>query len=326
MVATEPPPAVQITGVAKTFGHTSVIHDLNLDVPGGQIFGLIGPSGGGKSTIVRMLVGVYAPSSGSIRVMGATPHSFTTAQRQRIGYTPQGFVLYPSLTVKENANFVAGMYGMGPIKRRKPIRNTLEFLDLWDARGRLAHDISGGMQRRLALACALVHDPDLLIIDEPTAGLDPVLRERIWGLLRDLRDQGKTVLVTTQYLDEAAFCDTVAILNKGSIATVAISEKETTPAVGPPEQLRTLVTGGELVVVEAERLTKEEVMALLKLPGVHKVEQPGPTSLRVLVDSADHAAPLITEALVAQGANVTAVRPHVPSFDEVFMKIVGHAS
>jgi ABC-2 type transport system ATP-binding protein len=315
MNATASAPVVAIKDVVKTFNHTPVIHDLNLTVNSRQIFGLIGPSGGGKSTIVRMLVGVYAPTSGTVSVMGAAPHDFTTAQRERIGYTPQGFFLYPSLTVKENASFVAGMFGIGPLKRRRRIRETLQFLEIWDARKRLAQDISGGMQRRLTLACALLHDPDLLIIDEPTAGLDPVLREKIWGLLRDLRDQGKTILVTTQYLDEAAYCDTVAVLNNGTIA-----------AVGTPDALRRQAIGGELVIVEAERLTKDEVMALLRLPGVHKVEQTGPTALRALVDSAESAAPLITEALAAQGVDVTAVRPHVPTFDEVFMKIVGHAS
>ena len=315
MNSTASAPVVEIKDVVKTFNHTPVIHDLNLTVNSRQIFGLIGPSGGGKSTIVRMLVGVYAPTRGTVSVMGAAPHDFTTAQRERIGYTPQGFFLYPSLTVKENASFVAGMFGMGPLRRRRRIRETLQFLEIWDARKRLAQDISGGMQRRLTLACALLHDPDLLIVDEPTAGLDPVLREKIWGLLRDLRDQGKTVLVTTQYLDEAAYCDTVAVLNNGTVA-----------AVGTPEALRQQAMGGELVIVEAQRLTKGEVMALLQLHGVHQVQQTGPTSLRALVDSAESAAPLITEALAVQGVDVTAVRPHVPTFDEVFMKIVGHAS
>jgi ABC-2 type transport system ATP-binding protein len=315
MDSTASSPVVEVKDVVKTFNHTPVIHDLNLTVNSRQIFGLIGPSGGGKSTIVRMLVGVYAPTSGTVSVMGAAPHDFTTAQRERIGYTPQGFFLYPSLTVKENASFVAGMFGIGPLKRRRRIRETLQFLEIWDARKRLAQDISGGMQRRLTLACALLHDPDLLIIDEPTAGLDPVLREKIWGLLRDLRDRGKTILVTTQYLDEATYCDTVAVLNNGTVA-----------AVGTPDALRWQALDGELVIVEAERLTKDEVMALLRLPGVQKVEQTGPTSLRALVDSAESAAPLITEALAAQGVDVTAVRPHVPTFDEVFMKIVGHAS
>ena len=192
-----------------------------------QLAGLRECGDGIGLAIVRMLVGVYAPTSGAISVLGAAPHEFTIAQRERIGYTPQGFFLYPSLTVKENASFVAGMYGLGPLKRRRRIRDTLQFLEIWDARKRLAHDISGGMQRRLTLACALLHNPDLLIVDEPTAGLDPVLREKIWGLLRDLRDQGKTVLVTTQYLDEAAYCDTVAVFNKGTVA-----------AVGTPDALR----------------------------------------------------------------------------------------
>lgn len=306
------PAIVEMSGVSKRFGHATVIDDIDLTVTPGQIFGLIGPSGCGKSTTVKMLVGVLAPSTGHVQVMGVAPPAFTIADRQRIGYTPQGFFLYPTLTVGENASFVAGLYGMGWLKRRRKIREVLQFLEIWDARKRLARDISGGMQRRLTLACALIHDPTLLLVDEPTAGLDPVLRDKIWTHLRTLRDQGTTVFVTTQYIDEAAYCDTVAILDKGKVA-----------AVGSPQALRHGAMGGDAVEVDADGVTKEEIVALLRLHGVSDVKQPSPGKLRVIVEDVAASTPAVIETLESAGVNVTAVRPYIPSFDEVFMTIVG---
>ncbi len=306
------PTVIEIAGVTKTFGSTTVIDDLSLSVPAGQIYGLIGPSGCGKTTTVRLLMGLLAPESGQVRVMGVDPRQFTTHHRELIGYTPQGFYLYPTLTVAENARFVAGMYGMGWLRSRRRVREVLEFLELWPARKRLARDISGGMQRRLALACALLPHPSLLIVDEPTAGLDPVLREKIWTFLRQLRDQGTTILMTTQYIDEADDCDTVAIMTRGQLA-----------ALGSPEELRHQAMGGEIVDVEAQNLTNADIAALWNLPEVRSVDRHGPMSLSLLVADIATAIPAITDTLHSGSAEVIAVRPHVPTFDEVFMKIVG---
>jgi ABC-2 type transport system ATP-binding protein len=305
-------PAAELVHVVKTFDDTRVIDDLTMTVDREQIFGLIGPSGCGKTTVIRMLVGVLAPTSGTVRVMGVEPCAFTTADRERIGYTPQGFYLYPTLTVKENAGFVAGLYGIGWLRRRRRVREVLKFLELWEARGRLARDISGGMQRRLALACALLPRPELLFVDEPTAGLDPVLREKIWAYLRRLRDQGTTVFVTTQYIDEAVYCDTVAVLTGGRLA-----------AVGSPDALRRQALRGEIVEVDAGRLTSDDIEALWRLSGVTRVEWTGRGAARLTVADAAAAIPAVTEALQARGTAVTAVRPRVPTFDEVFMAIVG---
>ena len=304
-------PVVELAEVTKKFGDTTVIDDLSLTVAPGQIFGLIGPSGCGKTTTIRMLVGVLAPTSGTVRVMGVAPQHFTTRHRERIGYTPQGFFLYPTLTVAENARFVAALFGVGWWRRRRRVREVLQFLEIWDARKRLARDISGGMQRRLELACALLHQPSLLFVDEPTAGLDPVLREKIWGHLRTLCDQGTTVVVSTQHIDEAANCDTVAILNRGRLA-----------AVGRPEELRDRVMGGEALDLEAEGVTRDDIVALWQLPSVQSVERTGPGALRLIVDDSTTATPSVSRVLQQRGRHVRAVEPHIPTFDEVFMKIV----
>ncbi|MBI2762085.1 MAG: ABC transporter ATP-binding protein [Chloroflexi bacterium] len=301
---------VELDDVVKKFGDRVVLDGLSLAIPGGRIHGVIGPSGCGKTTMIRVLLGVLAPTKGTARVFGVEPTKFKTRHREQIGYTPQGFFLYPTLTVGENARFVAGLYGLGWPRRRRRVREVLQFLELWEARNRLSRDISGGMQRRLELACALLHEPALLIVDEPTSGLDPVLRAKIWDYLRGLRDQGTSIIITTQHIDEAGNCDAISIMNRGQVA-----------ASGTPDELRRS-TLGETVDVQAENLSREDIAALWRLPRVQRIDRIGSGSLRLTVDHVPTATPAITEALHARGAAVTSVKPYVPSFDEVFMKIV----
>ena len=305
-------PIVELKQASKSFGETAAVDQLTMAIAAGQIFGLIGPSGCGKTTTIRMLLGVLRPTSGSVEVMGEDPVRFSTGQRERIGYTPQGFFLYPTLTVYENVRFVASLFGMTWLDRRRRVKEVLEFLELWDARKRLGRDLSGGMKRRLELACALVHKPSLLFVDEPTAGLDPVLRSKIWAYLRTLRDQSTTVLVTTQYIDETEHCDNVAILNLGRLV-----------AIGSPAALRRKAVGGEVVDVQAEPMTPAAMHALRALPEVKGVGWTESGALRVVVEDAAAATPIITETLRQGGQTVEAVRPFVPSFDEVFRRIVG---
>jgi len=304
-------PIVQLDQASKAFGQTIAVDRLSMAVAAGQVFGLIGPSGCGKTTTIRLLLGVLQPTSGSVCVMGSEPARFSTSQREAIGYTPQGFFLYPTLTVYENVRFVASLFGMGWRRRRKRIREVLEFLELWDVRRRLTKQLSGGMQRRLELACALVHEPKLLFVDEPTAGLDPVLRSKIWDLLRSLRDQGVTVFVTTQYIDEIEHCDNVGILDRGRLV-----------AIGTPDSLRSKALGGEVVEVDASDVSREAVMALRELPAVKSIRWTD-VGLRVVVEDAAAATPAITETLQERGQVVEAVRPVVASFDDVFKRIVG---
>lgn len=207
------------------------VTDVQLRVPRGSIFGLVGPSGAGKTTTVRLVLGVYPPDDGDLAVFGRPPSDFTDADQRRIGYLPQLSLLYPQLSLRHNLQFVASLYGMpwrarwwpglrGSRRARSRVRQVLDMVELGDhQRTRLAQ-ASGGEQRRLALAAAMVHDPELLVLDEPTAGVDPVLRERLWDHFDELRREGRTVFVTTQYVSEADRCDLVALLVEGRILHV----------------------------------------------------------------------------------------------------------
>lgn len=171
-------PAIEVDRLVRRFGSTAVLKDINLSVQRGEIFGLIGPSGSGKSTLLRALTGYLSPSEGAVRVFGEDPTTFGPADRRRLGIMPQKFVLYEDLSVKQNLNFVARLYDLRFGELRRRVRETLEFVELWEHRRKAASNISGGMQRRLQLAATIVHQPQLLFVDEPTASLDPILRRR----------------------------------------------------------------------------------------------------------------------------------------------------
>ncbi len=219
--------AVTLEGASKRFGDDVAVDGITLSVAEGTIVGIIGPSGAGKTTLVRLMTGALAPTDGSIRVMGEDPLHFRRATRERIGYMPQSFALYPDLTARENVDFVGSLFGLLWWRRRRRTREVLELVDLWSVRGRRAGHLSGGMQRRLELASALVHDPQIAFLDEPTAGIDPLLRATIWQELGRLRDDGRTLLVTTQYVNEAEACDAVLLISDGRVV-----------ATGTPDELR----------------------------------------------------------------------------------------
>ena len=242
-----PDDLVVMRGVARTFDDRTVVRDIDLAVPPGTILGIIGPSGAGKTTTIRMLTGAIAPTSGEVRVLGREPKKFRRSDRERIGYMPQLFTLYEDLTAGENVDFVAALFGMLFRRRRRRVREVLKVVDLWDVRGRQAGRLSGGMQRRLELACALVHEPDLFILDEPTAGIDPLLRSTIWDELHRLRDAGRTLLVTTQHISEAEECDQVALIVDGTIIALAT-----------PDELRRMATNGDLLDIETETDVRRE--------------------------------------------------------------------
>jgi ABC-2 type transport system ATP-binding protein len=302
---------VEVDDASRSFGSTTVIDGISFSVKAGEILGLIGPSGCGKTTLIQMLIGQRRPTGGEVRMWGMDPAEFGPREKERFGYVPQGFVLFPSLTVEQNARFVAGIYGMGFLRRRRRIRETLRLLELWDARKRLARNISGGMQRRLALACGLLHEPELVFIDEPTAGLDPILRTKIWDHLRDLRDQGMTAIVTTQYLDEAANCDRVAFMRGGKLI-----------AVGQPEELRERVLGGQALDIDAPGASYADVQAIRELWCVRRAFYAGQGELRVIVEDTESAIPVINDLLRDRDVRVESLREFEPSFDDVFLALV----
>ncbi len=309
--------AIEAKNLAKRFGDEEILKGLNLSVEGGEIFGLIGPSGSGKSTFLRTLTGYLTLSEGEVEVLGKAPSRFDAKDRGRIGFMPQGFVLYRELSVRQNLNFVAGLYGLRFGKRRRRVREALEFVELWEHRRKVAANISGGMQRRLQLAAALVHDPELLFVDEPTANLDPILRRRFWEEFRHLREEGRTLFVTTQYVSEAELCDRVGLLSGGTLV-----------AVGTPDELRRQAFGGEPVQLtlggDPARLG-EHLEALEKVGHVVEVRQDeeaeeAVSHVRLIVEDADVALPKVLEAL--NGAALRSLDVPKPSFDEVFFRLV----
>lgn len=300
---------VTVRGVSRAFGDVAALDDVTLDVQRGTILGVIGPSGSGKTTLVRMLTGTLTPTRGELRVLGQEPRHFTRHVRERLGYMPQHFVLYEELTASENVSFVASLFGLLWPKRGRRVRDVLKLVDLWEARKRRARHLSGGMQRRLELACALVHEPTLLFVDEPTAGLDPLLRQTIWAEFRRLRDAGRTLVVTTQYVGEAEYCDQVAVLARGRLVALA-----------SPEDLRRQALGGE--VVELETAQAFDGSLLEGVPGVREVQQSAPRRLLVITDDAGEAIPRLVEQITATGVQVTSSSEYRPSFDEVFARLI----
>jgi ABC-2 type transport system ATP-binding protein len=309
MTAAEAPAIIMAQHVSRRFGSFTAVKDLTLRVPPGAILGLIGPSGSGKTTTIRMLTGTLPRSEGQIIVLGEDPQRFSRQVRERLAYMPQLFSLYPDLTARENVGFVAALFGIGPLRRGKLIRRALQVVELWDARGKLARDLSGGMQRRLELACALVHSPTVLFVDEPTGGLDPILRLKIWTELRRLRDEGRTLLVTTQYVAEAEYCDAVAVLSEGELV-----------AVDRPEALRRGVFGGEVLQIETDRAVDPDVLG--GAPDATEVRQTAPRKLMVITKDAAGASPRLISAMGERGVGVVAIAEYHPTWDEVFARLI----
>jgi ABC-2 type transport system ATP-binding protein len=298
--------------VTRRFNGTQAVAGLDLEIPSGEIVGVIGPSGSGKTTTIRMMTGSLAPTAGTVEVLGERPDRFHRRTRERLGYMPQLFSLYPDLSVGENVDLAAALYGLLLWRRWRRCRAVLQLLDLWDVRRRRASQLSGGMKRRLELAAAMVHEPDLLILDEPTAGIDPLLRRTVWDEIHRLRDGGVTAIVTTQYVTEAEECDRVALLSDGRLI-----------AFDTPDQLRRQALGGEVVEVTMQGLF--DASTLERSPGVLGVRQTGPRTFQLIVEDAGTATADAVQKMSAAGADVASVRELHPTFEEVFTTLVERA-
>lgn len=306
---------IETENATVTFGKQVGVEKLSLTVSQGTIFGLIGPSGSGKTTTVRLLTGLYKPSEGTAHVMNEDPMHFSTQARERIGYMPQQFVLYPQLSVWENLNFVASLYGMSLFARNKRLNQLLDFVELGEHKRKLGSELSGGMRRRLAVAAALVNNPVLIFADEPTAGIDPVLRAKFWENFRALRAEGRTLFVTTQYVGEAAHCDYVGVMRDGRLI-----ELDT------PQNLRRKALGGELIrlVVDVEH-EREALRRLDVHPEVNQVQRSyrEPGQLFVYTNDAAKTLPtLVTYLDGDSGIHVQSIDKYEPPFDDVFVNLM----
>jgi len=226
---------VETRGLTRRFGPITAVRDLTLQIAGGEVFGLLGPNGSGKTTTIRMLCGLIAPSAGTATVAGIDVIESPDRVKERIGYMSQRFGLYDDLTVAENMDFYGGIYGLKDAGRTGRIAEVVAFLGLERRLAQLAGTLSGGWKQRLALACALMHQPALLFLDEPTAGVDPAARRSFWRTIHTLAETGTTVIVTTHYMDEAAQCGRVAMMSQGHLI-----------ALGTPTEVAAQVGGQSL--------------------------------------------------------------------------------
>ncbi len=227
------PDAVVTHGLRKSFGSRVAVEGLDLAISTGEVFGLLGPNGSGKTTTIRMLCGLMTPTAGSATVVGYDVIAQPEQVRRRIGYMSQRFGLYDDLTVAENMRFYASVYGLRGEARRKRIEEQLAELGLEERAGQLAGTMSGGWKQRLALACATAHHPAMLFLDEPTAGVDPASRRLLWQWIYGLARQGTTILVTTHYMDEAERCERLAFLSRGHLIAVGTVEQVLTQFAQP---------------------------------------------------------------------------------------------
>lgn len=308
----ERPLVIKTRELTKVFAGEVAVNAITLEVPEGSIFGFIGPSGSGKTTTVRLLMGLFEPDGGEVSVLGARPSRFARSDRERIGYLPQLFVLYPDLTIWENMNFAASLYGV-PFMRGRRLNQLLDLVELKEDKHKLVRNTSGGMQRRLSLASTLIHNPDLLFLDEPTAGIDPILRKKFWDYFKQLQEKGHTLFVTTQYVSEAAYCDFVGVMSEGKLI-----------AVNTPEGLRREAYGGDIVKLgSTERIDYNLRQEVVNLPELKtKILNATDYELQLLVDDAATATPYLVEYFRDRNKAINSVEGVFPSYDDVFVRLI----
>ncbi len=302
---------IQAQQLTKRFGKkVEAVRGIDLDIAPGEIYGLIGPDGAGKTTTIRMLAAVMKPTAGVARVSGFDTRREAEKLRLQVGYMAQRFSLYGDLSVRENLEFYADIFGVRGADREAQIARSLRFARLERFQDRNADALSGGMKKKLGLACALIHRPKVLFLDEPTNGVDPISRREFWDILSELHIRGVTIFVSTAYMDEAERCSRVGLMYQGKI----ISE-------GSPASLRQSVQG-DLLAVQASDLQAAETI-IKQVEGVHEVQVYG-DRLHVFVDDCPDCRSQIESALKAAGLSNIEIRTAVPRLEEAFISLVTH--
>jgi len=299
---------IETHNLTKRFRQTVAVDGLNLTVERGEIFGLLGPDGAGKTTTIRLLCALLTPTAGTARVAGFDTVRQGEEIKRRIGYMPQQFSLYGDLTVLENLIFFADVFEVGRRERDERISRLLAFSRLEEFRHRRAAQLSGGMQKKLALACTLIHHPEILFLDEPTTGVDPVSRREFWEILTELHLEGVTLFVSTPYMDEAERCSRVALMLDGQVI-----------ACDTPDRIREQVTG-HLLELRPDRL-REAARVLQEVPGVLEVQVYG-DRLHVFVEDPQAGASAIRNALARAGIRTEGLRPTRPRMEQAFISLI----
>ena len=300
--------AISTDRLTKRFGPLTAVDGLTLDIPDGELFGLVGPDGAGKTTTMRLLSSIMAPSSGAARVAGCDVAAEAERVKERIGYMSQRFGLYADLTVMENVDFYADIYNVPRRGRREKIDRLLAFSNLAPFRRRLAGNLSGGMKQKLGLVCALVHRPQVLFLDEPTNGVDPVSRRDFWKILHQLQREGVTIFVSTAYLDEADRCRRVGLMDHGRLL-----------ACGTPGEVRHLMRGA-ILEIRADDPRRAASVLGERLPYA-SVGLFG-DRLHVVADDPQRTEADARDALQQAGFGVIDIRPIKPSLEDVFISVL----
>jgi ABC-2 type transport system ATP-binding protein len=305
-VTTPPGAAVETRGLSRSFEGVPALMSLDLTIPAGEMFGLVGPDGAGKTTTIRVLCTILEPTDGEATVTGLDLRTDGVTIRTRVGYLSQTFTLYGDLTVDENLEFFAALHGVRDFKPRR--EELLDFTRLTVARDRLAEALSGGMKKKLALACTLIHSPDILFLDEPTTGVDPVSRGEFWNILIGVLDRGTTVVMTTPYLDEAERCDRVGLLHEGRLITV-----------GAPEDIRRAMPGGVFRIDSPDPKSAYLVLRERWPPTDLVLRESG---IRLWARGGERDAVEAADYLRARGAGPVSFDAVEPSFEDAFVALI----
>ncbi len=301
--------AVTLRDLSKRFGDFIAVDRVSLDVKKGEVFGFLGPNGAGKSTTIRMLCGILEPSGGSGTVAGLDIVKDAEKIKASIGYMSQKFSLYEDLTVEENIDFYSGIYRIPPERKRERKEWVLGMAGLTGHSNSKTAILSGGWKQRLALGCAILHEPPIIFLDEPTSGVDPISRRNFWDLIYHLAERGVTVFVTTHYMDEAEYCDRLGLIYRGELI-----------AVGTPGELKSRFMAEEVIEVLCDR-PHEALERVEGLAGVRHAALFG-KGLHVVSDQADRAIQLIDGMLKEQGFSVSRMEKIVPSLEDVFVSLI----
>jgi ABC-2 type transport system ATP-binding protein len=304
--------AIEVRNLTRRFGAFLAVDDLSFEVRRGEIFGFLGSNGAGKSTTIRMLCGLLRPTSGTAIVGGIDVSAEPEGVKRRIGYMSQRFSLYELLTVDQNIRFFGGIYGLTPARLNDRRTFVLEMAGLQGREQTLARDLAGGWRQRLALGCAILHEPSILFLDEPTGGVDPLSRRQFWRLIDTLSTAGITVLVTTHYLDEAERCHRVALIHGGRLA-----------ALGTVNDMKSVFAGRPILEVRADR----PVDVMRVLDGLSEVEKTSlfGTAVHAVLRGPEVTRDMILARLRAEGLAVTSIAPVIPSLEDVFLDVVERA-
>jgi ABC-2 type transport system ATP-binding protein len=304
--------AIQVKDLTRRFGQFVAVDRLSFDVRRGEIFGFLGSNGAGKSTTIRMLCGLLRPTSGTAIVGGIDVSSDPEGVKQRIGYMSQRFSLYELLTVDQNIRFFGGIYGLDAETLSARRAFVIEMAGLAGRENALARDLAGGWRQRLALGCAILHEPSILFLDEPTGGVDPLSRRQFWRLIDTLSQQGVTVLVTTHYLDEAERCHRVALIHAGRLA-----------ALGTTSEVKGIFKGRPILEVRADKPV-DAMRILDRTAGVEKTSLFG-TAVHAVLRGEDVGVDDLRRELSRHGVTVEAIEPVLPSLEDVFLDVVERA-